>query len=54
MFCRGLLAAGALALGGCGGGSSSSEPVAPPAPPSATTPLAWDAAQATWDSVVWQ
>ena len=61
---RWALATGLLALAGCGGsddGSSSLPPTTPTTtppttPPASTlsTPLAWDAAQATWDNVVWQ
>jgi len=54
-----VLSCSVLALSGCGGGGdSTADPPAPaPAPtPTATptTPLAWDAAQATWDNVLWQ
>lgn len=34
-------------LASCGGGGDA-------APPSASVPLIWDQAQATWDNVTWQ
>ena len=54
IYCRWLVAVGALAVGGCGGGDDNSNAAVPPMPPSAATQLSWDGVQATWDTVVWQ